>query len=139
MFPVNCEYLSRRVIRRGVFHSSDDLRKLIVRLINYYNGTMAKPYKWTYACRPLSEESNRKKGSRQLDSVKVILEQWYQDVPFKTGSRGLFEQITRFKSSPELVCNRCDQLVAWFPEREGVVRALDEGHIDVASSSQAVD
>ncbi|MDY3558629.1 transposase [Gemmata sp. JC673] len=46
--------LSRRVIRRGVFRSTDDLRDRILKFIDYYNSTLAKPYKWTYAGRPLN-------------------------------------------------------------------------------------
>lgn len=46
--------LSRRVIRRGVFRSTADLRDRILKFIEYYNKTMAKPYKWTYAGRPLN-------------------------------------------------------------------------------------
>ena len=41
--------LSRRVIRRGVSRSTDDLRDRILTFIDYYNDTIAKPYKWTYA------------------------------------------------------------------------------------------
>lgn len=46
--------LSRRVIRRGVFRSTDDLRDRVLKFIEYYNRTSAKPYKWTYAGRPLN-------------------------------------------------------------------------------------
>ena len=46
--------LSRRVIRRGVFRSTADLRDRILKFIGYYNDTMAKPFKWTYAGRPLN-------------------------------------------------------------------------------------
>ena len=46
--------LSRRVIRRGAFRSTADLRDRILKFIDYYNDTMAKPYKWTYAGRPLN-------------------------------------------------------------------------------------
>jgi hypothetical protein len=46
--------LSRRVIRRGLFRSTTDLRDRILMFIDYYNHTMAKPYKWTYAGRPLN-------------------------------------------------------------------------------------
>ena len=46
--------LSRRVIRRGVFRSTEDLRDRILKFIDYFNDTMAKPYKWTYAGRPLN-------------------------------------------------------------------------------------
>jgi hypothetical protein len=33
---------------RGNFSSLDDLRDQILAFIAYYNGTMAKPIKWTY-------------------------------------------------------------------------------------------
>ena len=46
--------LARRVIRRGSFRSKDDLRDRILQFIDYFNRTMAKPYKWTYAGRPLN-------------------------------------------------------------------------------------
>jgi len=46
--------LSRRVIRRGSFRSEADLRDRILKFIDYFNRTMAKPYKWTYAGRPLN-------------------------------------------------------------------------------------
>ena len=46
--------LSRRVIRRGAFRSTDDLRDRILKFIDYFNRTMAKLYKWTYAGRPLN-------------------------------------------------------------------------------------
>ena len=45
--------LTRRVIRRGAFHSTPT-RDRIVKFIEYFNRTMAKPYKWTYAGRPLN-------------------------------------------------------------------------------------
>ena len=46
--------LARRVLRRGSFRSTEDLRDRILTFIDYFNGTMAKPYKWTYAGRPLN-------------------------------------------------------------------------------------
>jgi DDE superfamily endonuclease len=46
--------VARRVIRRGSFRSKDDLRDHLLRFIEYFNRTMAKPYKWTYAGRPLN-------------------------------------------------------------------------------------
>jgi hypothetical protein len=54
--------LQRKVIRRGVFRSTDDLKQRILRFITYYNDTMAHPYKWTYAGRPLNVGERRKKG-----------------------------------------------------------------------------
>ena len=46
--------LARRVIRRGSFRSTEDLRDRILQFIDYFNRTMAKPFKWTYAGRPLN-------------------------------------------------------------------------------------
>ena len=46
--------LARRVLRRGSFRSKEDLRDRILKFIDYFNRTMAKPYKWTYAGRPLN-------------------------------------------------------------------------------------
>lgn len=46
--------LVRRVIRRGTFRSKAELRSRILEFIDYFNRTMAKPYKWTYAGRPLN-------------------------------------------------------------------------------------
>lgn len=46
--------LVRRVIKRGNFTSTADLREKILAFIDYYNQTMAKPFKWTYTGRPLN-------------------------------------------------------------------------------------
>ena len=46
--------LVRRVLKRGNFISVDHLRDRILAFIDYFNQTMAKPFKWTYAGRPLS-------------------------------------------------------------------------------------
>lgn len=46
--------LARRVLRRGNFRSTDDLRQKILAYIGYYNRTRARPYKWTYTGRPLN-------------------------------------------------------------------------------------
>ena len=45
--------LVRRVIKRGNFNSTDDLRTKILDFIAYFNQT-AKPFRWTYAGRPLT-------------------------------------------------------------------------------------
>jgi len=44
--------LVRRVIKRGNFTSVDDLRTKLLAFIDYFNRT-AKPFRWTYAGRPL--------------------------------------------------------------------------------------
>jgi len=43
----------RRLLKRGNFTSIEDLRERLVAFINYFNRTMAKPFKWTYTGRPL--------------------------------------------------------------------------------------
>ncbi len=45
--------LVRRLLKRSSFCSVDDLRQRILAFIDYYNRTMAKLFKWTYAGRPL--------------------------------------------------------------------------------------
>jgi transposase len=45
--------LSRRLLRRGVFRSKDDLKAQLLAFIERYNPT-AKPFAWTYAGKPLS-------------------------------------------------------------------------------------
>ena len=45
--------LVRRLLKRGSFASIDDLRDQILAFIEYFNRTMAKPFKWTYRGRPL--------------------------------------------------------------------------------------
>jgi hypothetical protein len=46
--------LVRRVMRRGNFSSATDLREKILAFIDYFNRTLAKPFKWTYTGRPLN-------------------------------------------------------------------------------------
>jgi len=46
--------LVRRLLRRGSFVSVEDLRQRILAFIDYFNRTMAKPFKWTYTGRPLA-------------------------------------------------------------------------------------
>jgi hypothetical protein len=45
--------LVRRLRKRASFTSVDDLRERLLAWIDYVNKTMAKPFKWTYAGRPL--------------------------------------------------------------------------------------
>jgi hypothetical protein len=45
--------LVRKLLQRGSFPSVDDLRAKILAFIDYYNRTMAKPFKWTYQGKPL--------------------------------------------------------------------------------------
>lgn len=45
--------LARRLLRRGSFKSTEDLRDRVLSFISYFNTVLAKPFKWTYAGRPL--------------------------------------------------------------------------------------
>ena len=45
--------LARKLLRRGTFTSVEDLRAKVLAFIDYFNRTMAKPFKWTYQGKPL--------------------------------------------------------------------------------------
>lgn len=45
--------LTRKLIRRASFASLDELKAKVLAFIDYYNATMAKPFKWTYLGKPL--------------------------------------------------------------------------------------
>jgi hypothetical protein len=40
--------LARKVIKRGNFKSTEELKEKIMTFIDYFNNTMSKPFKWTY-------------------------------------------------------------------------------------------
>jgi hypothetical protein len=40
--------LVRKLMGRGSFSSVEDLKAKVLAFIEYYNRTMAKPFKWTY-------------------------------------------------------------------------------------------
>ena len=46
--------LVRRLLKRGSFTSIQDLQQRILDFIDFFNKTMAKPFKWTYTGRPLN-------------------------------------------------------------------------------------
>jgi len=45
--------LTRKLLKRGNFTSLADLEAKVLAFIDYYNRTMAKPFKWTYHGKPL--------------------------------------------------------------------------------------
>jgi transposase len=47
--------LVRKLIRRGNFVSTDMLKTAIEQFITYFNATMAKPFRWTYTGKPLTQ------------------------------------------------------------------------------------
>ena len=62
--PKHCSWLNqielwfsilvRKLLRRASFASVEELRDRILAFIDYFNRTMAKPFKWTYTGRPLT-------------------------------------------------------------------------------------
>ena len=62
--PKHCSWLNqveiwfsilvRKLLRRGSFTSTADLRERLLAFVAYFNRTMAKPFKWTYTGRPLA-------------------------------------------------------------------------------------
>jgi len=46
--------LVRRLLKRASFISLEELRERILAFIDYFNRTMAKPFRWTYSGRPLT-------------------------------------------------------------------------------------
>lgn len=45
--------LVRKLLRRGSFTSVADLETKVLAFIDYFNRTMAEPFKWTYQRKPL--------------------------------------------------------------------------------------
>jgi transposase len=46
--------LTRKLLQRGSFTSVEHLQAQVLEFIDYYNRTMAKPFKWTYQGKPLT-------------------------------------------------------------------------------------
>ena len=54
--------LVRKVLKRGSFTCVEDLQAKVFAFIDYYNRTMAKPFKWTYQGKALTVK--KRKGGR---------------------------------------------------------------------------
>ena len=46
--------LIRKLLKRGSFTSVEELRKKVLAFIDYFNRTMAKPFRWTYTGKALA-------------------------------------------------------------------------------------
>jgi transposase len=46
--------LVRKLLKRASFTSVDDLKARLLAFVDYFNATMAKPFKWTYGHKPLA-------------------------------------------------------------------------------------
>jgi transposase len=65
--PKHCSWLNqieiwfsvlvRKLLKRSSFSSLEDLRERMLRFIDYFNRTMAKPIDWLYSPRPLHQQS----------------------------------------------------------------------------------
>jgi hypothetical protein len=44
----------RKLLKRVSFTSVEELQAKVLAFIEYFNATMAKPFKWTYGRQPLS-------------------------------------------------------------------------------------
>ncbi len=45
--------LTRRLLKRGQFKSTAELKERILKFITFFNETLAKPFRWTYIGKPL--------------------------------------------------------------------------------------
>jgi len=45
--------LTRRLLKRGTFSSTGELKRRIFAFIEFFNETLAKPFRWTYIGKPL--------------------------------------------------------------------------------------
>jgi len=45
--------LARRLLKRGAFSSKEELKQRILAFIEFFNQTLAKPFRWTYIGKPL--------------------------------------------------------------------------------------
>lgn len=46
--------LARKLLKRASFTSTQDLKTRLLAFVDYFNHTMAKPFKWTYGSKPLA-------------------------------------------------------------------------------------
>ncbi len=46
--------LSRKLLKRGNFISVADLKAKVLAFVDYFNRTMARPFRWTYQGKPLA-------------------------------------------------------------------------------------
>lgn len=63
--------IMRKVIRRGSFTSTADLRDKLLRFIGYFNEVFAKPFRWTFTGRPLQTGEQKKTGKRRQRFLRI--------------------------------------------------------------------
>jgi transposase len=52
--------VTRRVLRRGNFPSTEALKQRLLEFIDYFNRTFARPFRWTYTGRPVQASTARR-------------------------------------------------------------------------------
>lgn len=62
--------IPRRVLRRGSFKSTDDLKDRLLHFMDYFNTTFAKPFNWTYTGRPVETKNDRRPRTWKGNWVK---------------------------------------------------------------------
>lgn len=70
--------LRRRILRRGNFHSTAELKQRMQDFIAYFNKTFAKPFNWTYTGRPVT--------TKRDSGPKTWKERWVAKQQFKKTS-----------------------------------------------------
>ena len=60
--------LQRRVLRRGNFRSTSELKERLLEFLDYFNKTFAMPFNWTFTGRPLAPPRDQR--------PKTWKEQW---------------------------------------------------------------
>jgi transposase len=65
--------LNRRLLRRGDFHSAEELAERVREFIAYYDRHYAHPYEWTYSGKPLVSGDARKGKKRIRHRRKMLV------------------------------------------------------------------
>ena len=62
--------VGRRVVRRGNFPSLAALKERLLRFIDYFNRTFARPFRWTYTGRPVTAETVKRPATWKENRVR---------------------------------------------------------------------
>ena len=72
--------VSKRVMRHGSFTSIDDLKSKLLKFIDYFNETFAKPFNWTYTGKPIRTTEpprprtwREKRQTRKLEQILALV------------------------------------------------------------------
>lgn len=72
--------VSKRVMRHGSFTSTDDLKSKLLKFVDYFNETFARPFNWTYTGKPTRTTKTQrprtwreKTQNRKLEQILAIV------------------------------------------------------------------